>query len=76
MKFKDFQGREIILSEESWGHIQDSHPEVSVEEIAKVLAEPDEVRKSNHSANVELYYVFKTPVPKLRYRCVVVKVLQ
>jgi hypothetical protein len=75
MKFADFQNREITLSEESWKHIQDSHPEVTVDEIAKTLAGPDEVRKSINTPGVELYYALKTEVPKLRYRSVVVKVL-
>src|SRR5437868_11018152 len=75
MKFRDFQGREIVISEESWRHIQESHPEVSVEEVAKVLAEPDEVRRSSHAANAELYYALKTSAPRLRYRSVVVKVV-
>ncbi|MNJ94846.1 hypothetical protein D3C87_125490 [compost metagenome] len=76
MKFKDFQNREITLSDESWRHIQDSHPEMSVLEIARVLLSPDEVRRSIHTVHAELYYSLKTSSPKLRYRCVIVKVVR
>lgn len=65
----------MIISEESWEHIQDSHPEISQQDIINVLLNPDEVRGSNYSAQVELYYLIKSHAPKQRYSCVVVKVL-
>ena len=75
MKFNDYLGREIELSKESWEHIQDSHPEISQQDIINVLLKPDEVRRSSYSTQAELYYLIKSHVPKLRYSCVVVKVL-
>jgi hypothetical protein len=75
MKFNDYLGREIELSKESWEHIQDSHPEISRQDIINVLLNPDEVRGSNYSSQSELYYLIKSHAPKQRYRCVVVKVL-
>jgi hypothetical protein len=75
MKFNDYLGREIELSKDSWEHIQDSHPEISQQDIMNVLLNPDEVRGSNYSAQSELYYLIKSHVPKQRYSCVVVKVL-
>lgn len=75
MKFSDFQGNEITLSDDSWKHIQEQHPEVTKEEIARALSDPEEVRRSNSTTNAELYYSLKSASTKVRYRCVVVKVL-
>jgi hypothetical protein len=45
MKLIDFQGRIIELSEESWQHIQEAHPEISQLKIEQVLKDPLEVRE-------------------------------
>jgi hypothetical protein len=71
----DFQGRKIVLSDESWLHIKEDHPEISIDEIENALLNPDEVRASNSNSKVEIYYAIKTVSPKTRFRCVVVKIL-
>lgn len=71
----DYQGRKIVLSDESWQHIKDDHPEISIDDIKNALLNPDEVRASNSNSKVEIYYAIKTPRPKARFRCVVVKIL-
>lgn len=76
MKFKDFQGREVSLSDEVWAHIKASHPEISEADISDTLRDPIEVRQSSQSANVELYYAIKSKEPKLRYKNVIVKSTQ
>ncbi len=76
MKFIDFQGREVSLSDEVWAHIKASHPEISEADISDTLIDPIEVRQSSQSANVELYYAIKIKEPKLRYKNVIVKSTQ
>jgi DNA-binding XRE family transcriptional regulator len=46
-KFVDFQRTEA--------HIHFAHPEISIEQISKTLAEPDEVRKSHARNEVKLF---------------------
>lgn len=74
-KFVDFQKIEIFLSDESEAHIQFAHPEITLEQISKTLADPDEVRKSQTGKEAKLYYQLKEKVPDgVRYVCVVVKI--
>lgn len=76
VKLKDYQGRSIELSETSWEHIQEAHPEITLEEIQLVLADPLEVRECPRQSFVELFYQAKVhPKGKSRFRVVVVKVL-
>jgi hypothetical protein len=77
VKITDYQGREIELSDASWEHIRESHPEITLESIHLVLADPMEVRESTRQSFVELYYQLKAhPEGKTRFLVVVVKVLQ
>jgi hypothetical protein len=77
VRIRDYQGREIELSDASWEHIQGSHPEITVESIRLVLVDPTEVRESTRQSFVELYYQVKAhPEGKARFLVVVVKVLQ
>lgn len=79
-KFEDFQGRSIELSVTSWEHIQESHPEITLDHLRSVLKDPLEVRESPRGADnrtVELFYQVKVhPEGKSRFRVVVVKVLE
>ncbi len=76
MEIKDYQGRSIELSDTSWEHIRESHPEVTLEDICLVLSDPMEVRECPRQNFVELFYQAKThPMGKHRFRVVVVKIL-
>lgn len=76
VKFKDFQGRDIELSELSWEHIQEAHPEISIKNIERVLAQPSEVVECARQKFVERFYQVKLhPAGKQRFYVVVVKVL-
>ena len=76
VKFKDFQGRDIELSESSWEHIQVAHPEISIKDIESALTNPSEVVECPRQEFVELYYQVKLhPAGKQRFYVVVVKVL-
>jgi hypothetical protein len=76
VKFKDFQGRDIELSDFSWVHIQESHPEISIESIRNALTEPNEVIECPRQQFVELFYQIKLhPAGKQRFQVIVVKVL-
>ncbi|MCM0604694.1 MAG: hypothetical protein KA715_01240 [Xanthomonadaceae bacterium] len=81
VKIKDYQGRSVELSEQSWEHIQESHPEITMDDIKSVLGDPLEVRqspkKSINQEPIELFYQVKThPEGRLRFKVVVVKVLK
>ncbi len=75
VKLLDYQGRTVELSDETWKHIQDAHPEVTIEDIKQALVDPVEVRRSQYKENAELFYHLKSREPKIRYRLVVVKIL-
>lgn len=76
VRFEDYQGRTVLLSEDSWEHIRESHPEIRIDDIKSVLMDPLEVRESPKQGFVELYYQAKAhPEGKPRFRLVVVKVL-
>lgn len=76
MKLTAFQGRNIELSDASWEHIQDSHPEISLEDIRNTLVDPSEVIECPRQQFVELFYQIKLhPAGKQRFHVVVVKVL-
>ena len=77
LKVTDHHARLIELSEESRGHIQEAHPEISLGDMKAVLADPTEVRQCPRQGFVELMYQFKEALKsKPRYRVVVVKVLK
>lgn len=76
-KFFDYRGRVIELSESSWEHIRESHPEIGLSDIEAVLRDPLEVRQSPRQTFVELYYQAKAHRGgKIRFSAVVVKVLE
>jgi hypothetical protein len=75
-KFEDHLGQTIELSKTSWEHIQDSHPEIRLEDIRFALKVPLEVRESPRQNFVQLFYRAKNhPKGKPRYQVVVVKTL-
>jgi hypothetical protein len=59
VKFKDFQSRDIELSDASWAHIHEAHPEISIDDIRSTLAEPSEVIECPRQEFVELFYQVK-----------------
>jgi hypothetical protein len=69
VEMTDYQGRKVELSDVSWEHIRESHPEITQEDIRQVLAE---VRESPRQSFVELFYQTKThprgkdPIPRRR----------
>lgn len=67
-KFHDIFKKTYILTKKQWGHIQDRHPEITIEIISKCLLEPTEVRKRVMKDNSCLYYSFKA---ESRFYCVV-----
>jgi hypothetical protein len=76
MRFTDYQGSIIELSEQVWNeHIKIGHPEFTEEIINMVLGNPDEVWISQNRKDVELYYSKKddTDPMKVRYWMVAVK---
>lgn len=77
VKIEDYRGRSVGLSEATWEHIQESHPEITLEDIRSALRDPLEVRESPRQSFIELFYQSKAhPEGKQRFRVVVVKVLE
>lgn len=77
MELTDFQGNKIQLSPGAWEHIQEDHPEITMEELTKALESPDETRESKHNkpkskCKAVVYYRLKTQGPD-RFTVVVVK---
>lgn len=75
--FKDFNDRNVRISEERFGHFENDHPEMAgqVDKVAETLLQPDVVVRSRTDSEVELFYrhYLMTPVGE-KYMCVVVKV--
>ncbi len=69
-RFRDFSDDIILLTAEAERHIAAAHPEVSTEQIATTLGNPDEVRRSSYKTTSFLYYRLKR---QNRFICVVVK---
>lgn len=71
--FVDYKSEQVELSFEVFrGHIQQFHPEVTINCIQSALAQPDEVWESCARQDVELYFKRKN-LFKERYLVVVVK---
>ena len=58
-RFRDFSDDIILLTAEAEKHIVAAHPEVSTEQIAATLGNPDEVRRSSYKTTSFLYYRLK-----------------
>ena len=69
--FTNYRKERIVLGDGAYEHITEVHPEVSLDRIKATLEDPDEVRKSSHKDDSELYYMRRT---SRRYICVVVKI--
>jgi len=71
--FKDYAQNEVKLATDAWSHIQEKHPEITKEIIAKTLSDPDAVILSTAREDVEMYYQLRTKKNnKLRYLSLVV----
>ena len=72
--FKDYNHRDIQITEEVQKKINSFHPETTEERIKDTLFSPDEVRKSNHKSGSRLYYKKRIyDKGKLRFTSVIVK---
>ena len=75
---RDFNNRQIRLTEERQEHIETDHPEMAgqIDKIQETSLNPDVIVRSRTDSNVELFYrhYHATPVTE-KYLCVVVKVL-
>ena len=75
--FRDYQNRQIRLTDERLAHLETDHPEMrgQASRIAETLADPDRIIHSVTDANVELIYKLYTSTPVTRKSHCVVKVL-
>jgi len=74
MTLLDLHQNTIELSEETWEHIEEFHPEITIDEIKTTLLNPDEIRKSLSKANASIYYRLRVQdEKKTRFTQVVVK---
>jgi len=58
MEFRDKFNRRIMLSEERWKHITETHPELKrmLKELEGALKNPELIKRSVYSDNVVLFY--------------------
>lgn len=53
----DKDGKDFILTKDTWNHIQRYHPEIkTIEQIEVILKEPDTIVRSNWEKESLLYY--------------------
>ena len=75
-RFTDERGNEVRLTDERLRHILRRHPEMAFQmhRFAEALANPDAVRPSRSSREVQLYYrLYLDLRSRNRYICLVVK---
>ena len=75
-RFSDEHGNEVRLTDERLGHILRRHPEMAFQmhRFAETLTNPDAVRTSRSSPEVQLYYrLYPDLRGRNRYVCLVVK---
>lgn len=73
--FTNYLGDPVTIIWESWVHISQKHPEITLDEIKKTLLRPDFVLLSEISPQSELYFLRKSPnESKIRFSVVVVKI--
>lgn len=73
--FRDYQGREVRLTDERLAHILEGHEELIGFEpaIRETLEGPDSVAQSNTNPNARLYYRwYERTARGAKYLCVVV----
>jgi hypothetical protein len=68
MVIKDFEGITFILTVDASRHIEERHPEITIEVIHSCLKNPDEVRQSLSRNNSFLYY---KQLNEKRFHCLV-----
>ena len=60
MEFTDNFKRKIMLSDERWGHITKTHPEMSdlVDVVKETLEYPELIKRSVYDENIILVYTY------------------
>ena len=73
--YNDVLGKEIVLTSAVRSVILQKHPEVIyfIEDIERILADPDEIRRSIRDERVILYYRFDARILNGKWLVVVVK---
>ena len=73
--FTNYLGQSVRLVQESWVHIREKHPEISIEIIEKTISNPDFVLMSEMNPYSELYFLHKQMNGEtVRFSVVVVKI--
>lgn len=69
-RYTNYKKENVFMSDSTFEHIAEGHPEISEFSIRRTLKDPYQVRLSTCKSNTELYYFRKDT---RRYYCVVVK---
>ncbi len=74
MEFIDRFNRRILLTEERWKHIAETHPELKemLKELEETLKNPELIKRSVYSENVLLFYKYYEHIHKGKHICVVI----
>ncbi|MBU4373750.1 MAG: hypothetical protein KJ714_04775 [Euryarchaeota archaeon] len=75
MEFSDRFKRRILLTEERWNHIIETHPELKemLKELQGTLENPELIKRSVYSENVVLFYGHYEHIYEGKHLCVVVR---
>lgn len=71
--FLNYSGRNIFLVFNTWLHILEKHPEITLSIIENTLRTPDLILKSDINPQSEIYYLDKMVLPQ-RFSVVIVKI--
>lgn len=74
MEFIDNFKRKIMLSDERWNHITETHPEMTdlVDAVKETLKYPELIKRSVYDENIILVYTYYEHIYNGKYICVVV----
>ncbi len=75
MEFIDKFNRRIKLTEESWNHIVEMHPELKeiLKELVGALEDPELIKRSLYNENVVLFYRYYGHIYEGKHMCVIVR---
>jgi hypothetical protein len=74
-EFTNYLGQPVHLVLESWLHINEKHPEITIEIIQMTIKDPDVVLLSEMNPDSELYFLQKNLLESvIRFSVVIVKI--
>jgi len=75
MELIDRFSRRIMLTDERWNHIAETHPELKdmLEYLKGTLEDPELIKRSIYNENVMLFYRYYGHIYEGKYMCIAVR---